>query len=49
MQDVRAMVYRQWAIVDGWEGADVDWGPPNEVVDKEYKQHREGQIWKRTC
>ena len=49
MREVRAVISRQWAVVNGRDRASVDRGPLNQVVEKEYKQHCEEALetaWK---
>lgn len=48
MHEVSAAICRQRAVVDGWDGAGVNKGSLNQIVDKEEKQHHEGQVGKGT-
>ena len=44
--EVGAMIYPQRAVVNGWDGTPVNRGSLDQVVDKDDKQHSEGQARK---
>ena len=39
VREVSTTIWRQWAVVNGWDRAGTDWGPLDQVVDEEEKQH----------